>query len=58
MSGGNNGDWVAVQDPKTGNTYYANMVTRETRWDKPPGFTGPSQAQVQYNPNASQSSNT
>ena len=36
----NGSDWIPVQDPKTGNTYYANMKTRETRWDPPPGFQG------------------
>ena len=27
--------WVAIRDPKTGRTYYANSETRETRWDLP-----------------------
>eukprot|EP00486_Rosalina_sp_Unknown_P015531 CAMPEP_0201593486 /NCGR_PEP_ID=MMETSP0190_2-20130828/191073_1 /ASSEMBLY_ACC=CAM_ASM_000263 /TAXON_ID=37353 /ORGANISM="Rosalina sp." /LENGTH=363 /DNA_ID=CAMNT_0048052689 /DNA_START=105 /DNA_END=1193 /DNA_ORIENTATION=+ len=43
-------DWVAVQDPTSGKTYYANMKTRETSWEVPPGFQGQAQPQVQYNP--------
>eukprot|EP01083_Nonionella_stella_P114273 337688_1 len=31
-------DWVSVQDPSSGKTYYANTKTRETSWDVPPGF--------------------
>jgi len=41
---------VAVQDPTSGKTYYANMKTRETSWEVPPGFQGAAQPQVQYNP--------
>merc|ERR1712228_52158 len=43
-------DWVAVQDPSSGKTYYANMKTRETSWDVPPGFQeAQAQPQVAYN---------
>eukprot|EP01083_Nonionella_stella_P165092 548348_1 len=35
-------EWVAVQDPSSGKTYYANTKTRETSWDVPPGFQPPS----------------
>lgn len=34
-------DWVAVEDPTSGKTYYANMKTRETSWDPPAGFGAP-----------------
>ena len=34
----NNADWVKAKDPSTGRDFYANRVTRETRWDAPPGF--------------------
>jgi len=27
--------WIALQDPGSGNTYYANQVTGETSWEKP-----------------------
>ena len=27
--------WVALQDPSSGNTYYANEMTGETTWDMP-----------------------
>lgn len=27
--------WIALQDPASGNTYYANQNTGETSWDKP-----------------------
>eukprot|EP01084_Bolivina_argentea_P170754 295884_1 len=29
-------DWIAVRDPKSGQTYYANTKTRETSWNRPP----------------------
>jgi len=28
--------WVKIVDPLSGQTYYANTITRETRWDPPP----------------------
>ncbi|KAL3798197.1 hypothetical protein HJC23_005758 [Cyclotella cryptica] len=30
--------WRSALDPNTGLTYYYNVKTRETTWDKPPGF--------------------
>ena len=30
--------WTKMKDPNTGMDYYANRVTRQTQWDKPPGF--------------------
>ena len=40
-----------LPDPKTGKMYYANLRTKETRWDPPPGF-GASQSSLNpaYNP--------
>eukprot|EP01083_Nonionella_stella_P268805 909017_1 len=31
-------DWVMIQDPTSGKMYYANLKTKETRWQPPPGF--------------------
>lgn len=42
-------DWKAVTDPNTGRIYYANLVTRETRWDPPPGFQD-NQQPITYQP--------
>ena len=28
-------DWIALQDPASGQTYYANQSTGETSWDRP-----------------------
>lgn len=28
-------DWIALEDPDSGETYYANEVTGESTWDKP-----------------------
>eukprot|EP01084_Bolivina_argentea_P193809 332475_1 len=39
--------WVAVQDPNSGKTYYANMETRETSWEKPPAFENNTQSQIE-----------
>ena len=30
--------WIAILDPVSGRTYYANMKTKETRWDRPLGW--------------------
>jgi hypothetical protein len=30
-------NWAETRDPETGKTYYWNMVTHETRWDRPDG---------------------
>ena len=27
--------WIALQDPTSGNTYYANQTTGEVTWDRP-----------------------
>lgn len=37
--------WVAIMDPATGREYYANVDTRETRWDPPPPFPPPPSSQ-------------
>lgn len=29
-------DWIALEDPDSGETYYANEVSGESTWDKPP----------------------
>jgi len=31
-------NWIKVPDPRTGKMYYANLVTKETRWQAPPGW--------------------
>lgn len=31
-------EWIAVLDEASGNTYYANLLTNETSWEKPEGF--------------------
>lgn len=31
-------DWIMLPDPSTGKMYYANLKTKATRWDPPPGF--------------------
>eukprot|EP00484_Ammonia_sp_Unknown_P030416 CAMPEP_0197036816 /NCGR_PEP_ID=MMETSP1384-20130603/14199_1 /TAXON_ID=29189 /ORGANISM="Ammonia sp." /LENGTH=1484 /DNA_ID=CAMNT_0042467033 /DNA_START=103 /DNA_END=4557 /DNA_ORIENTATION=+ len=31
-------DWIMLPDPKSGKMYYANLKTKETRWQPPPGF--------------------
>ena len=28
-------NWIAIEDPVSGDTYYANEVTKESTWDKP-----------------------
>ena len=28
-------NWIAIEDPASGDTYYANEVTKESTWDKP-----------------------
>jgi hypothetical protein len=30
--------WVKLTDPKTGQEFYANKLTRQTQWEPPPGF--------------------
>jgi hypothetical protein len=30
--------WVAVLDPESGGTYYANQLTNEVTWDKPEDY--------------------
>ena len=37
-------DWSSAVDPKTGRTYYVNFSTKETRWEKPDGGGGESEA--------------
>eukprot|EP01084_Bolivina_argentea_P260855 440650_1 len=34
-------DWVMLPDPNTGKMYYANLKTKETRWQPPPGIAVP-----------------
>lgn len=36
--------WMAIQDPASGRTYYANQTTGATQWD-PPAGTAPAQTQ-------------
>lgn len=38
------GDWVESKDPTTGRTYYANVVTKESRWEYPAELKGGSDA--------------
>lgn len=40
--------WIALQDPASGNTYYANENTGEVSWDKPAVTPAPAPSQVQY----------
>eukprot|EP01084_Bolivina_argentea_P170753 295883_1 len=42
-------DWIAVRDPKSGQTYYANTKTRQTSWNRPPAFDGVVQPQMAHN---------
>ena len=44
-------DWIVLPDPNSGKMYYANLRTKETRWNPPPGF-GVSQSSLSpaYNP--------
>ena len=37
-------DWILLPDPKTGKMYYANLKTKQTRWDPPPGYSAAKQA--------------
>ena len=37
-SGRTIGDWTAFQDDESGQTYYYNETTGDSRWDAPPGF--------------------
>lgn len=37
-SGRTIGDWTAFLDDESGQTYYYNETTGESRWDAPPGF--------------------
>lgn len=41
--------WVAVLDPKSGKTYYANMETRETTWKIPSDFQESTKPPIQHN---------
>lgn len=34
------GEWMAVVDEDSGDTYYVNQTTMESSWEKPPGFKG------------------
>jgi len=34
--------WLALQDPSSGMTYYANQLTGQTQWEKPPAPLPPS----------------
>ena len=34
------GQWKELTDQASGKTYYVNKETRETTWQKPPGFSG------------------
>jgi protein transport protein SEC31 len=36
--------WIAIQDPSSGNMYYANQTTGETTWEKPQGAPQPAYA--------------
>lgn len=40
--------WIALQDPGSGNTYYANQETGETTWEKPAPPAVASQHQNSY----------
>ena len=41
-----NSDWKMAEDDK-GKTYYHNIKTKETSWEKPPGFIEPSKSAMQ-----------
>ena len=36
--------WIALQDPNSGMTYYANQTTGETTWDRPAPVSAPAPA--------------
>eukprot|EP01084_Bolivina_argentea_P133213 235076_1 len=44
-----NNEWIAVKDPVSGKTYYANKKTRATQWDMPLEYNGNPQPQLIYN---------
>ena len=37
-----NSDWVALEHPDDGSTYYWNQVTDETSWEEPEDYAAPS----------------
>ena len=39
--------WLAMQDPTSGRTYYANQQTGQTTWDPPPGAPAPTPVPIQ-----------
>ena len=40
-------EWVAMEHPEDGSTYYWNQVTNETAWEEPEGFAASVQAASQ-----------
>merc|ERR1711982_174624 len=46
--------WMALQDPSSGMTYYANQTTGETTWDRPAPPPAPTIQQQNYPPQTQQ----